>query len=104
MDNPCVHMFTLSGEKIGSIVTCGEGMQVGSPRFFCIDACQNILISDINNIKVFSLQGELLESIGEDHYQSDTFTKPLGIAIFKNTKLVCTSFNKKFPLQIFSLF
>ena len=34
-NNPCMHVLTLEGDKLYSIITCGEGMDVLDPRFFC---------------------------------------------------------------------
>ena len=54
-DNPCIHVFTLSGEKSRSLVTRGEiGMQVKRAYFFCWERSNNIVINDYsgNNMKV----------------------------------------------------
>ena len=62
-DNPCIHVFTLSGKKSRSLVTRGgRGMQVSGADFFCLDELNNIVISDFlaDDIKVFSPAGDLL--------------------------------------------
>ncbi|KAI6649084.1 hypothetical protein LOD99_6805 [Oopsacas minuta] len=84
-DNLCIHVFTLSGEKSRSLVTRGRGMQVVIAYFFCLDGHNNIVISDwsAHQIKVFSPEGDLLHKIGH--------TKPSGLSIINNSKLVCTS-------------
>ncbi|KAI6649080.1 PEP-CTERM domain protein [Oopsacas minuta] len=84
-DNLCIHVFTLSGEKSRSLLTRGRGMQVEEAYFFCLDGYNNIVISDYyaDKIKVFSPEGELLHTIGH--------TKPNGLSIINNSKLVCTS-------------
>ncbi|KAI6661130.1 NHL repeat containing protein [Oopsacas minuta] len=94
-DNPCMHVFTLSGEKSRSFVTRGEGMQVTAANFFCVDGHNNIIISDYpgDKIKVFSPEGDLL------HWIRHTY--PTGILIANNSKLVCISRSAD-CLQIFS--
>ena len=104
-DNPCIHVFTLSGEKSRSLVTRGGiGMQVARALFFCLDGRNNIVISDYlaDAIKVFSPAGDLLHKIGQKGNQAGMFTFPFGIAILNNTKLVCVSRNNSCALQIFS--
>ena len=103
-DNPCLHVFSLSGEKSRSIVTSGGiGMQVSGPFFFCLDGHNKIVISDClaDNIKLFSPEGDLLHTIGQQGHQTGMFYYPKGIAI-NNNKLVCLSRNSNFGLQIFS--
>ncbi|KAI6654154.1 NHL repeat containing protein [Oopsacas minuta] len=103
-DNPCIHVFTLSGEKSRSLVTRGKGMQVASASFFCLDAQSNILISDsgANKIKVFSPEGNLLHAIGKAGCERGMFDELTGIAIHKNRKLITLSRNKNFGLQIYT--
>ena len=103
-DNPCIHVFNLSGKKSRSIVTRRWiGMQVKGALFFCLDGHNNIVISDwsANNIKVFSPEGDLLHTIGQQGQQVGMFHSPKGIAI-NNNKLICLSDNSNFCLQIFS--
>ena len=85
-DSPCLHMFTLSGEFIRSIITRGFCLQMSFSLFFCLDAHSNIVISDYSDldIKVFSSEGKLLHII-------DVIGLPQGIAILKQTKLVSVS-------------
>ncbi|KAI6658093.1 hypothetical protein LOD99_15806 [Oopsacas minuta] len=74
-DNPCIHVFTLSGEKSYSLITGELGMQVGRAYFFCLDGHNNIIISDCltNNIKVFSPEGDLLHKIGQRGHKAGMF-------------------------------
>ena len=104
VDNPYLHVFSLSGEKFRSLVTRGGiGMQVKGPYFFCLDGQNNIVISDwsARNIKVFSPEGDLLHTIGQEGEEAEMFIRPNGIAINKN-KFICLSSNPNFGLQIFS--
>ena len=116
-DNPCIHVFSLSGEKTRSLVTRGDlGMQVRRAFFFCLDGQNNIVISDWLDgyIKVFSPTGDLLHTIGHKIHEAGmfvhpignvnrvaTFFRPKGIAI-NNNKLICLSRDPNFGLQIFS--
>ena len=103
-DNPCIHVFSLSGEKSRSLVTRGGiGMQVNRAYFFCLDGHNNIVISDwsAHNIKVFSPEGDLLHTIEQQGQQAGMFKYPEGIAI-NNKKLICLSNNSNFCLQIYS--
>ena len=38
LDNPCVQVFSHAGERLRSLVSRGEQMQVSDPYFFCLDA------------------------------------------------------------------
>ena len=98
-DNPCIHVFSLSGEKSRSLVT-GGGVK---SMFFCLDGQNNIVISDCSahNIKVFSPAGDLLHTIGQVGDEAGMFIYPKSIAI-NNNKLICLSENPNFGLQIFS--
>ena len=84
--NPCLRIFTLSGESVRSIITSGFGLQTWFSSFFCLDAHDNIVISNYSykNIKVFSSEGKLL-------YIIDGKGCPQGIAILKQTNLVSVS-------------
>ena len=77
-DNPCIHIFTLSGDKSRSLITCGNGMQVDHALFFCLDGNDNIVISDIQAkcIKIFSPEGDLLHTIGKKGDRAGMFTLP----------------------------
>ena len=104
-DNPCVHVYTLSGEKSRSLVTRGDiGTQVRGAYFFCLDELNNIVISDrsAHDIKIFSPAGDLLHTIGQEGHEAGMFNEPYGIAILNRTKLVCISQNPNFGLQIYT--
>ena len=101
--NSTIHVFTLSGRKSRTIVT-RNGMQDLKACSFCLDGQNNLIISDsiAHNIKVYSPDGALLHTIGEEGHEAGMFHYPRGIAILNSTKLVCVSHNKNFRLQIFS--
>ena len=81
--SPCVLVFSHAGEMTRSLVTCGYGMQVTIPKFFCLDAEQNLLISDFgaDNVKIFSKDGILLHTIGQAGHGRGMFNQPKGIAL-----------------------
>ena len=102
-NNPCLHVLTLEGDKLHSLITCGEGMDVLRPWFFCFDFLSNFVLSDIrsHSIRVFSPKGNLLHKIGRVGHQQGMFYKPRGVAVTPNGRLVCVSSNKNYGLQIF---
>ncbi|KAI6650770.1 NHL repeat containing protein [Oopsacas minuta] len=104
-DNPCLHVFSPAGEKLRSFITCSKqgNAQVKGPFTFCFDKKQNILIGDDvdRNIKVFSLDGDLLHILG-DTQDDDKRIVPTGIVVTNSNKIICSSYNTNFGLHIFS--
>ena len=102
-NNPCLHVLTLEGDKLHSLITRGRGMDVLDPHFFCLDPLNNFVISDneSHSIRVFSPEGNLLHTIGREGHQQGMFYNPTGVAVTPNGRLVCVSMNKNFGLQIF---
>ena len=102
--SPCILVFSHAGEMTSSLVTRGDGMQVAGVRFFCLDAEQNLLISDYEagNVKIFSKDGILLHTVGQAGHGRGMFYQPKGIALTKSLHLVIVSYNMKFGLQMFS--
>ena len=103
-DNPCLHVFSHAGERLRSLVSGGDQIQVTYPRYFCLDAAENIIISDLSahRIKIFSKEGNLINTLGEEGHQLGMLYCPTGLAITKELSLVVVSYSDKFPLQIFS--
>ena len=102
--SPYILVFSHAGEMTRSLVTRGYGMQVSNAWFFCLDAKQNLLISDsrAGNVKIFSKDGILLHTIGQKGHGRGKFDQPTGIALTKSLNLVIVSSNDNFGLQIFS--
>ena len=100
--NPCMYVLTLEGDKLHSLITCGEGMEVEF-SFFCFDHLNNIVTSDSNthSIRVFSPEGNLLHTIGREGHKHGMFHFPTGVAVTPNGRLVCVSWNQNYGLQIF---
>ena len=101
--NPCMHVLTLNGVMECSLVTCGAGMVVKGPVFFCLDSLNNFVISDqeSHSIRVFSPEGNLLHTIGREGHEPGSFSRPQGVAVTPNGNLVCVSNNINYGLQIF---
>ena len=102
--SPCVHVLSHAGEMTRSLVTRGDGMQVYGARFFCLDAEQNLLISDYgaHDVKIFSKDGTYLHTVGQRGHERGMLYQPAGIALTKDLNLVIVSDNNIFRLQIFS--
>ena len=104
LDNPCLHVFSHAGERLRSLFSGGYQLQVNYPRYFCLDAAENIIISDYSThrIKIFSKEGNLINTLGEEGRQPGMSYCPAGLAITKELSLVVVSENNNFTLQIFS--
>ena len=102
-NNPCMLVLTLEGDKLHSLITLGEGMDVSYPFFFCFDPLNNFVISDFeyHSIRVFSPECNLLHTIGREGYQPGMFYYPTGVVVTPNRRLVCVSWNENYGLQIF---
>ena len=102
-DSPCIHVFSHSGEKIRSLITSGDGMQIGYALFFCLDAHSNLIISDwrAHQIKFFSKDGRLLHVLGGQGIKAGMFQFPQGLALTNTFKLGVVSLSSN-SLQLFS--
>ena len=102
-NNPCLLVLTLEGDKLHSLITCGEGMDVLHPEYFCLDPLNNFVLNDYesDSIRVFSQEGNLLHTIGREGHQQGMFYGTQGVALTPNGRLVCVSFNVNYGLQIF---
>ena len=102
-NNPCILVLTLEGDMLHSLITCGVGMDVLFPYFFCLDPLNNFVLCDweSHSIRVFSPEGNLLHTIGREGHQPGMFYYPRGVAITPNRRLVCVSQNRNYGLQIF---
>ena len=102
-NKPCVHVLTLEGDRLHSLLIYGERMHVSCPPKFCLDPLGNFVLSDIRtrSIRVFSPQGNLLHTIGREGDRTGMLDDLEGVAITPNGRLVCASQNVKYGLQIF---
>ena len=103
-DNPCLHVFSHAGERLRSLVSGGDQMQVTNPLYFCLDAAENIIISDWSShrMRIFSKEGNLIKTVGEEGHQPGMLFRPTGLALTKELSLVVVSKNDNFTFQIFS--
>ena len=103
-DNPCVHVFSHAGERLRSLISRGDQMQVTFPLFFCLDSAENIIISDCftHRIKIFTKAGNLITTLGEGGHLPGMFHSPRGLALTKELSLVVVSWIENFCLQVFS--
>ena len=102
-NSPCVNILTLEGDKLHSIIACGDGAYVLDPELCCLDPLNNFVLSDWepDSIRVFSPEGNLLHTIGREGHQPGMFSNPQGVAMTPNGRLVCVSWNENYGLQIF---
>ena len=105
INSPCLHVFSMTGEKLRSLITRDDKgkAQVRLCYSFCFDKKQNILMSDdeAGNIKVFSQEGALLHTLG-DTPSEDRAIQPHGTTLTDTNKIICTSpFFTHFQLHIF---
>ena len=105
-DNPWVQVFSHTGERLRSLVSRGEQVQISKPLYFCLDAEKNIIIGDFDahQIKIFSKNGNHIRTIGERGQQPGMFYQPRGLALTKDLCLVVVSSSDNFRIQIFSCF
>ena len=100
----CVHFFSRDGH-LSSCVPQGrtQDSSVNSPHFFCLDAANNIIISDRNNhaIKIFTELGHHIHTIGREGYGIGEFIRPMGVCISKLGNIFVVSDNPNYRLQCF---
>ena len=100
----CVH-FSREGHLLSSCVPQGKTpvSLVYGPSFFCLDAANNIVISDYSNhaIKIFTELGEHIHTIGREGNGKREFVYPSGVCISKLGILCVVSENPNYALQCF---
>ena len=99
----CIHFFSRSGDLLHSCVTQGEDGMVYDPRFFCLDAAGNILITDYNrhSIKILSPSGQLIHEIGKEGHERGELYCPYGICLSQTGIIFVVSEIINFGLQSF---
>ena len=100
-NTPSIHVFSHTGLFLRSFIT---SVQVNKSYSFCVDDNKSIIISDFNThqIKIFSNEGSLLHTLGEEGQQEGMLYEPGGLALTSSLKLVTVSRNTNTRLQIFS--
>ena len=101
--NPCMHVLTLEGDKLHSLIPSGIGTDVLIPRFFCLDSLKNFVITDkgTQSIRVFSPKGNLLHKIAIEGNQLRTIFHTARVVITPNGRLVYVSNYYAHGLHIF---
>ena len=97
--SPNILVFSYGGELIRSVIT--RGIQINDPMYFCIDAAENIIISDwgSHSIEVFSKEGTEIHTIGGIGF----FEYPTGLALTKELSLVVVfNYSDNHGIRIFS--
>ena len=100
----CFHFFSRDGHLLSSCVPQGyKDSSVNCPHFFCLDAANNIIISDRYNhaIKIFTELGQHIHTIGRVGNGIGEFIRPMGVCISKLGNIFVVSDNYNYPLQCF---
>ena len=101
----CVHFFSRDGHLLSSCVPQGrtQDISVDFSLFFCLDAANNIIISDhVNNaIKLFTELGHHIHTIGREGEGKGEFLNPYGVCISKLGNIFVVSDNRNYRLQSF---
>lgn len=107
-NDPCLHVFNLEGVKILSIihgVNDNETHMTKWGYFFAVNLERSlIVVSDAVNhcLRIFSLQGELVETMGQVGMDKGEFMTPQGVAILSDNRVVTVCLDKKSNmLQVF---
>ncbi|KAI6649211.1 RING finger protein nhl-1 [Oopsacas minuta] len=104
-DNPCIHVFSHTGERLRSLISRGSLMGITDPHFFCLDPAGSILISDWSSkaIKIFSKEGNHIRTIQVEKNDGTGFYSSLALALTNELNLVVVSnLETEFQLRISS--
>ena len=95
-----IQTFSRDGNLIQVIVSQD---QLIDASFFCVDRYLNIIVSDLDahNLKVFSIEGHLLTTIGQKGEGPGEFNHPMGIDVDKEGRVVVVDFKQSHCLQFF---
>ena len=101
----CVHFFSRDGHLLSSCIPRGgtPGSLIDLPYFLCLDAADNIIISDYSNhaIQIFTESGEHIHTIGREGEGKGEFIYPYGVCISKFGDICVVSQSPNYPLQCF---
>ena len=101
--SPLFHLqiFNLEGELVKCLIKENE---IRNSYFFSIDRLGNIIVADWrgNQIKIFSKEGDVLHTITSAMLPGDQeFSRPNGVAIDKQNRIIVAHRNKKCNLLAF---
>ena len=101
--NNFVSLYSYSHQLIREVIYYGETCQLKSPSRFTLDVSSNILITDILShcVCVYSYRGEFLHKFGKEGDKKGNFIRPSGITICPQGRIIVTSINPNYPIQIF---
>ena len=101
----CVRFLSREGHLLSSCVSRGDTPDklLVSPFFFCLDAADNIIISDweLHAIKIFTESGHHIHTLGRKGEGRGEFISPLGICVTKAGTICVVSENPNYSLQCF---
>ena len=95
-----IQTFSRDGNLI-QVITSQD--QLIDAIYLCVDRHLNIIVSDwgANNLKIFSIEGHLLTTIGQEGEGPGKFDCPMGIDIDKEGRIVVVDWKKSHILQFF---
>ena len=95
-----LQVFDLEGQLVRCLIKQSE---IRCSWFFSIDQLGNIIVADwvVNQIKVFSKEGEVLHTITNDMPGDHEFIWPFGVALDKQNKIIVAHMIKTGNLQAF---
>ena len=98
-NNP-IQTFSRDGNLIQVIASQDQLIHA---QYLCVDRHLNIIVSDsgAHNLKVFSIEGHLLTTIGQEGEGPGKFYYPRGIDIDKDGRIVVVDKKKSHKLQFF---
>ena len=98
-----IHYYNYTHQLIRKIIPRGEGRHVTDPWHFCLDAEQNIIMTDLSAhcVLIFSSKGELIHKFGREGTGRGELYRPSGIAVDCENRIIVISWNPDFCLQIF---
>ena len=95
-----IQTFTREGNLIRIITSRGQLLRT---YFLCLDRQSNIIVSDTfaHNVKVFSPEGDLIATIGQEGTEPGEFKSPSGIDVDKDGRIVVVDRKDNHMLQFF---
>ena len=95
-----IQTFTRDGNLI-QVITSRD--QLSHAHYLCVDRRLNIVVCDTraHNLKVFSMEGHLLTTIGQEGEGPGKFYRPFGIDVDKDGRIVVVDEKQSNKLQFF---
>ena len=95
-----IQTFSRDGNLI-QVITSQD--QLIDASYLCVDRHFNIIVSDMgpHNLKIFSIEGHLLTTIGQEGEGPGKFYNPSGIDIDKEGRIVVVDWKRSHILQFF---